>query len=60
VTACCLDSSALVKRYIAEVGSTWIQQLTDFAAGNEPYTVTVTGPEMISAVVRRARGRGCR
>lgn len=51
-----LDSSALVKRYITETGSTWIRGLCDQAMGHDLYTVTLTGPELIAAVTRRARG----
>ena len=51
-----IDSSALVKRYVAETGSTWMIGLTDPAAGHDLYTVTLTGPELISAMTRRARG----
>ncbi len=34
VNAYFLDSSALVKRYIPETGSAWIQAITDTATGN--------------------------
>jgi predicted nucleic acid-binding protein len=51
-----LDSSALVKRYISEAGTLWIKVLTDASAGHLLLTVTLSGPEMISAIVRRARG----
>jgi predicted nucleic acid-binding protein len=50
------DSSALVKRYISEAGTLWIQALTDASAGHLVLTVTLSGPEAISAIVRRARG----
>ena len=51
-----LDSSALVKRYIAETGSGWLRQLTDPTQSHVLYTAAVAGPEMIAALVRRARG----
>jgi predicted nucleic acid-binding protein len=50
-----LDISALVKRYAIEVGSTWIQALTDRAAHHDVYTVLLTGPEMIAALFRKVR-----
>jgi uncharacterized protein len=51
-----LDSSALAKRYIQEVGSAWVRRVTDRDSGNVAVTVSLSGPELIAAVVRRARG----
>jgi predicted nucleic acid-binding protein len=48
-----LDTSALIKRYIQERGTVWIQQLTDPAVGHLFFTVRLTGPEMIAAIYRR-------
>jgi predicted nucleic acid-binding protein len=56
VTAYYLDSNALVKRYIAETGSTWVGQLTDPAASHDLYAVALAGPELVAAIVRRQRG----
>ena len=50
-----MDSSCLVKRYVNEVGSGWVLSITDPAAGNEIYTVRITGVEVVSAVSRRKR-----
>jgi len=50
------DSSALVKRYVAETGSAWVRGLVDPATGHDIYTVTLTAPEVISAITRRLRG----
>jgi hypothetical protein len=50
------DTSALVKRYIAETGSGWVRQLTDPANRNAVYTSRLAGPELTAAVVRRTRG----
>ncbi len=50
-----MDSSALVKRYIAETGSAWVQSQTDPAAGNQLYVARITGMEMIAAITRRQR-----
>ena len=49
------DSSGLVKRYIAEPGSAWIQGITDPASGNECYLAQISGAEVVSAVTRRMR-----
>jgi predicted nucleic acid-binding protein len=56
VAAYYLDTSALVKRYIAEQGTAWVGALTDAAAGHTLSTVRLTGPELITAIVRRSRG----
>ncbi len=50
-----MDSSCLVKRYVSEIGSQWVLSFTDPVAGNEIYTVCITGVEVISAVSRRKR-----
>jgi predicted nucleic acid-binding protein len=44
------DSSALVKRYAAETGSSWVGQVTDPKSGNKIYITTITGVEVISAL----------
>jgi len=51
-----LDSSAVVKYYIAETGSTWVQQMVD----DRENTVTVsqlTAVEVAAAVERRRRAK---
>lgn len=50
-----MDSSGLVKRYIAEVGSTWLRGITDPAAGNDIYIGRITTVEIVAALTRRAR-----
>ena len=50
-----MDSSCLVKRYVNEIGSEWVLSITDPVAGNEIYTVRITGVEVVSAVSRRKR-----
>ena len=50
-----LDTSALVKRYAQEQGTSWMLSLTDMAAEHDLYTVRVTGPEMIAALSHKAR-----
>jgi hypothetical protein len=49
------DSSALVKRYAQEVGSSWVNSLTDLQSGNNIFTALVTGAEIVAAIARKAR-----
>ena len=49
------DSSAIVKRYVPETGSAWVQSLTDPSAGNLLYVARITGAEVVSAVTRRQK-----
>ncbi|MEI2580908.1 type II toxin-antitoxin system VapC family toxin [Scytonema sp. PRP1] len=51
-----LDSSALVKRYISEIGSAWVVNLFDPALNNEVLIAAITFVEIIAAITRRARG----
>lgn len=48
------DSSAIVKRYLTEVGSAWVRSLTDPAASHDIYLVHITSVEVVSALVRQA------
>ncbi len=57
VNAYFFDSSALVKRYIPETGSGWIQTLTDTRADNLLIIARVTWVEVLSALARRQRER---
>lgn len=50
-----LDSSALVKRYVAETGSGWIGTITDPASGNRIYVANIAGVEVPAALNRRVR-----
>src|SRR5689334_13518887 len=50
-----LDSSAVVKHYIAEEGSQWIRSMLDPGAGNELHLSVLAGAEVISGIVRRRR-----
>ena len=47
------DTSAIVKRYVAETGSGWVQTVTDPASGHDIYVIGIAGPEAISAFVRQ-------
>lgn len=49
------DSSALVKRYVEEIGSSWVGDLCEAAAGNTLYVVQLTVVETVSAITRRSR-----
>ena len=49
------DSSALVKRYVSEVGSAWVAGLFDPSLSNEILVAAITGVEIVAVVARRAR-----
>lgn len=49
------DSSALVKRYAREVGTSWVFSLVRRSAGNHLYIARITGVELVSALTRRER-----
>lgn len=49
------DSSALVKRHVAEAGSAWIEQGFDAAHGNRIITTKLSVAEVVSALNRRRR-----
>jgi len=50
------DASAIVKRYLNEIGSGWVQGLADPAAAHEIFLTRITRVEIIAAVTRRGRG----
>lgn len=50
------DSSAIVKRYMIETGSAWLEALTDPSSGNRVYVARITFVEVISAITRREKG----
>jgi predicted nucleic acid-binding protein len=45
------DTSAIDKRYVMEIGSQWVCQLTS-APGHDLYLVRITGAEVVSALTR--------
>lgn len=49
------DSSALVKRYIQETGSAWVQRLCQQEQPQNLYIARIAGVEVISAIARRGR-----
>jgi uncharacterized protein len=52
-----VDSSALVKRYVQEVGISWVRSLTHRASANQIYLARITAVEVTSAVARRRKGK---
>jgi predicted nucleic acid-binding protein len=50
-----VDTSALAKRYVAEVGSAWVRQLLAHPAQYVIYTSALSQVEVISALHRRVR-----
>ena len=57
VNAYFLDTSALVKRYVPEIGSDWILSITDPATDNHLAISQITWVEVHSAFARRLRDR---
>ncbi|MBF2050700.1 MAG: type II toxin-antitoxin system VapC family toxin [Elainella sp. C42_A2020_010] len=55
VDAYFLDSSALLKRYVPEVGTAWIQSITDAQNQNLLIVAHIAWVEISSAVARRQR-----
>ena len=52
-----LDSSALVKRYVQEPGTSWVRRLTHRGTANQIYLARITAVEVTSAVARRRSGK---
>jgi hypothetical protein len=55
VNAYFLDSSALLKRYVPEVGTVWMQAITDPQNQHLLIVAHITWVEICSAVTRRQR-----
>jgi predicted nucleic acid-binding protein len=49
------DSSALVKYYVNEVGSSWVESLIDAQPPHEISIAQITGVEVVAAIARRVR-----
>jgi predicted nucleic acid-binding protein len=49
------DTSALAKRYVVEIGSSWVQTVVTQQSGQTIYTSVLTQPELVSALQRRVR-----
>jgi uncharacterized protein len=52
------DASALVKRYLTEIGSTWVGALTDPTIGNTIIVAEITRVEVAAALAARHRATG--
>jgi hypothetical protein len=50
-----LDASALTKRYLTEIGSAWISNLTDPASANTLVVAEITRVEVAAALAARER-----
>ncbi|MEH2042453.1 type II toxin-antitoxin system VapC family toxin [Nostoc sp.] len=51
-----LDSSALVKRYVSEIGSAWVLSLFEPRLKNDVLIAAITSVEIVAAITRRSRG----
>lgn len=51
-----LDTSAVAKRYIQEIGTAWLQLMSAPTAGHALFVVRITLAEMVAAITRRERG----
>lgn len=49
------DSSAVVKRYVSEIGTAWIRGLFTASDNHTIYLVRISGAEIVAALFRRAR-----
>lgn len=49
------DSSGLTKRYAREVGSAWVENITDLASGNTIFIAEITQVEVTAAIARKMR-----
>ena len=49
------DSSALVKRYVSEIGTPWVQAIAHPSTGNRLIVARITWVEVHSALARRQR-----
>jgi predicted nucleic acid-binding protein len=56
VAAYFLDTSAVVKRYVQEIGTPWTRALADPAAGHFLYIARITDVELTAAIARRRLG----
>jgi predicted nucleic acid-binding protein len=51
------DTSALVKRHVAEAGTAWVKSLVRAKAGHTLYIARITAVEITSAITRRQFGK---
>ena len=52
---CCFDSSAVVKRYAPEAGSTWVKRIVALASEDTIYLGQVGMVEIAAALSRKVR-----
>jgi predicted nucleic acid-binding protein len=57
VAAFFCDSSAIVKRYVNETGSAFVDNLADLRNGNIILLARITRVEIVAAIARRLKGR---
>jgi predicted nucleic acid-binding protein len=50
-----LDSSAIAKRYVTEIGSTWITDLIKQLIASRVHVSRICGVEVLAAITRRVR-----
>ena len=55
MTAFFFDTSALVKLYVAETGSSWVRNIADATLGNEIAISRIAAAEAVAAFARRNR-----
>ena len=51
-----LDTSTVLKRYVQETGTAWVQALAAPAARHSLFVVRITLAETVAAITRRERG----
>jgi predicted nucleic acid-binding protein len=51
------DSSAIIKRYVNEVGSNFVDNLADTKNGNIILLARITRVEVVAALARRHKGK---
>ena len=56
MTAFFLDTSTVLKRYVLETGTAWVQTLAAPAARHSLFIVRITQAEAVAAITRRERG----
>jgi len=56
VAAYFLDTSTVLKRYVLETGTVWVQALAAPSARHSLFIVRITQAETVAAITRRERG----
>lgn len=51
-----LDTSTVLKRYVQETGTAWVQAIAVPTAGHSLIVARITLPETVAAITRRERG----